>query len=103
MPGQLYKLDSCYGNEQQLKELLTKLRDSGIEPLADIVINHRSADICHRQGGCREPAYTCALRGWKPTAACNQQCRYTQWQLARQSSVEFSLLSIPGSSELCKA
>jgi hypothetical protein len=41
MPGQLYKLDSSYGSEQQLTELLTKLRDSGIDPLADIVINHR--------------------------------------------------------------
>jgi glycosidase len=41
MPGQLYKLDSHYGNEQQLKELLAQLKDGGIEPLADIVINHR--------------------------------------------------------------
>lgn len=41
MPGQLYKLDSSYGSEQQLAELLAKLRDAGIDPLADIVINHR--------------------------------------------------------------
>jgi hypothetical protein len=41
MPGQLYKLDSCYGSQQQLTELLGKLRDAGIDPLADIVINHR--------------------------------------------------------------
>lgn len=41
MPGQLYKLDSCYGNQQQLQALLTKLKDAGIDPLADIVINHR--------------------------------------------------------------
>lgn len=43
MPGQLYKLDSHYGNEQQLKELLAKLKDAGIDPLCDIVINHRWA------------------------------------------------------------
>jgi len=41
MPGQLYKLESCYGNEQQLKDLLEKLKAAGIDPLADIVINHR--------------------------------------------------------------
>lgn len=41
MPGQLYKLDSSYGTEQQLTELCAKLRDGGIDPLADIVINHR--------------------------------------------------------------
>lgn len=41
MPGQLYKLDSCYGNSQQLQGLLQKLKDAGIDPLADIVINHR--------------------------------------------------------------
>jgi hypothetical protein len=39
MPGQLYKLDSSYGSEPT--DLLTKLQDSGIDPLADIVINHR--------------------------------------------------------------
>lgn len=41
MPGQLYNLTSNYGNEQQLVDLLTKLRDAGITPMADIVINHR--------------------------------------------------------------
>jgi alpha-amylase len=41
MPGQLYKLESSYGNEQQLTALLAALREAGIEPLADIVINHR--------------------------------------------------------------
>lgn len=41
MPGQLYKLDSSYGNEQQLRDLLGKLKAAGIDPLADIVINHR--------------------------------------------------------------
>ena len=43
MPGQLYKLDSCYGNQQQLEELIGKLKEAGIDPLADIVINHRQA------------------------------------------------------------
>lgn len=50
MPGQLYKLDSCYGNSQQLQGLLQKLKDAGIDPLADIVINHRCADTQDEHG-----------------------------------------------------
>lgn len=41
LPGQLYNLSSAYGNEAQLTALCAKLRAAGIEPLADIVINHR--------------------------------------------------------------
>ena len=44
LPGQLYKLDSLYGNEAELKELLVALKEAGLVPVADIVINHRCAD-----------------------------------------------------------
>jgi alpha-amylase len=50
MPGQLYNLTSNYGNEQQLTDLLTKLREAGITPMADIVINHRCADSQDEHG-----------------------------------------------------
>jgi hypothetical protein len=50
MPGQLYKLDSCYGNSQQLQGLLQKLKDTGIDPLADIVINHRCVHVTEDAG-----------------------------------------------------
>ena len=43
MQGQLYNLTSKYGNEEQLIELNKTLKDAGIMPLADIVINHRCA------------------------------------------------------------
>ena len=44
LPGQLYKLDSSYGNKEQLTELTTALKAAGLRPVADIVINHRCAD-----------------------------------------------------------
>lgn len=44
LPGQLYKLDSLYGSEAELKELLVAMKEAGLVPIADIVINHRCAD-----------------------------------------------------------
>ena len=44
LPGQLYKLDSSYGNKEQLTELTAALKAAGLRPVADIVINHRCAD-----------------------------------------------------------
>jgi glycosidase len=41
LPAQLYQLQSSYGSEQQLRQLLAGLKQAGISPLADIVINHR--------------------------------------------------------------
>lgn len=42
--GQLYNLDSKYGNQEQLIELNKAIREAGMTPVADIVINHRCAD-----------------------------------------------------------
>jgi hypothetical protein len=44
MPSALYNLDTPYGSELELKELLKALKCVGIRALADIVINHRCAD-----------------------------------------------------------
>lgn len=41
LPGQLYNLQSSYGNKEELIALNAALKEAGIVPLADIVINHR--------------------------------------------------------------
>lgn len=44
MPGQLYNLNSSYGNGEELMSLIKELKAANISPIADIVINHRCAD-----------------------------------------------------------
>ncbi len=40
-PRRLFTLDNQYGSAEQQRRLLEKLLEAGIEPVADVVINHR--------------------------------------------------------------
>lgn len=50
MPTQLYDLNSRYGTQASLERLLQLLSEAGLVPVADIVINHRSADAKDDEG-----------------------------------------------------
>lgn len=47
LPRDYYDLNSQYGTEAELREMIKVLQDYGLKPIADIVINHRCA---HYQG-----------------------------------------------------
>lgn len=50
LPGQLYNLDSKFGNQEELKALCAALKEAGVRPVCDIVINHRCADAQDEHG-----------------------------------------------------
>ncbi len=41
LPRDLYSLDSSYGSEGELRELITAFHQNNIKVIADIVVNHR--------------------------------------------------------------
>ncbi len=43
LPRDIYNLNSAYGSEGELRELLYELHDHELKAVADIVINHRCA------------------------------------------------------------
>ena len=43
LPRDYYNLNSKYGSEADLRELLAVMHENGVKAIADIVINHRCA------------------------------------------------------------
>ena len=43
LPRDYYNLNSKYGTEAELRELISVMHENGVKAIADIVINHRCA------------------------------------------------------------
>jgi alpha-amylase len=50
LPGQLYNLNSKFGNQEELKALVAACKEAGVRPVCDIVVNHRCADAQDEHG-----------------------------------------------------
>ncbi|MEW5305901.1 MAG: hypothetical protein WDW36_008413 [Sanguina aurantia] len=68
LPGDYYNLDSAYGSESELRDLISVMKEHGVKAIADIVINHRCAE---RQGPDGKWNQFGGKMAWDESAICS--------------------------------
>ncbi len=95
-PKQYFKLDNSYGSFDQHRAVLVALLKKGIEPIADIVINHRDGDS--GWADFKNPAWDLSSICRTDEVFCNPDSRLTDTPVDKRGAEEErpSYVSHPG-------